>query len=75
MYTHFGHGFVENGQLKPRFRELMQRLGQKNGWFVPVATLLDHVLQSRTTGSVLSAAERSALEWRWLRQKLLHGVS
>ncbi len=75
MYTHFGHGFVEDRQLKPRFRELMRRLSQKNGWFVPASTLLDHIRQSRKADTVLSAAERSALEWRWLRQKLLHGVS
>jgi hypothetical protein len=75
MYTHFGHGFVEGGQLKPRFRELMHRLSRKNGWFVPATTLLDHVRQSRSADTVLNPAERSALEWRWLRQKLFHGVS
>ena len=75
MYTHFGHGFVEDGQLNPRFRDLMQRLAGKGGWFVPVTTLLDHLRQSRASDPVLNDADRSALEWRWLRQKLLHGVS
>ncbi|HEY3067330.1 MAG TPA: hypothetical protein VGL09_16165 [Methylomirabilota bacterium] len=36
MYTHFGMGFVQHGQLDPRFRSLMRRLGKKKGWFVPV---------------------------------------
>jgi hypothetical protein len=75
MYTHFGHGFVEDGQLNPRFCDLMQRLARKGGWFVPVTTLLDHLRQSRKTDPVLTAADRSALEWSWLRQKLFHGVS
>lgn len=39
LYTHFGHGFVENGQLNPEFAQLMMRLSRKNGWFVPSATI------------------------------------
>jgi len=69
MYTHFGLGFCEDGRLNPRFRRLMERLARKRGWFVPVATLLDHLLATR--GRVeISAAQRTALEWRWLRHKL-----
>src|SRR5581483_1475254 len=36
MYTHFGLGFFENGKVNGRFRQLMERLSKKNGWFVPV---------------------------------------
>jgi hypothetical protein len=54
--------------LNPRFRELMQRLAAMNGWFVPVSTLLDHIVASRGLATV-TAAQRRRLEWRWLRSK------
>ena len=74
MYTHFGKGFVQNGQLNPRFRELMTRLSRKGGWFVPVSELLAHIRAQRGE-HVLSDSERSRLEWTWLLQKLSGGTS
>jgi len=74
IYTHFGHGSVERGQLHPRFRELMTRLSRKNGWFVPVSTLLDHLGRQRDELAVTDA-QRQALERRWLWQKLFRGTS
>ena len=74
MYTHFGHGFVVDGRIEPRFGALMTRLSRMNGWFVPVGTLLDH-LRSQRGEHVLSAREQRALEWRWLLAKLRHGTS
>jgi hypothetical protein len=71
-YTHFGKGFVEAGNPSARFRELMDRLSRKNGWFVPVSTLLDHIREQRGDYTI-SSRERAALEWRWLRQKLKYG--
>jgi len=74
MYTHFAKGFFSNGQLQPRFRALMERLAQKNGWFVPVATLLDFLAQ-RQPGRQISGVERRALERRWLWYKLRAGTT
>jgi hypothetical protein len=71
MYTHFARGFVENGQINQRFRSLMERISRMNGWFVPVRTLLDYVLEVRGD-HVLTDRERSRLERRWLTHKLLH---
>jgi hypothetical protein len=74
MYTHFGHGFVENQKLHSRFSELMTRLSRKNGWFVPVSTLLDHLASQR--GPVqIGASERNRLQNRWLWQKVFRGTS
>ena len=70
MYTHFGKGFVEGNRLLPRFENLMKRLGSRNGWFVPVSTLLDY-LEQRRGEHVLSSQERARLEWRWLAEKLV----
>lgn len=71
VYTHFGLGFCEDGVLNRRFRELMTRLSRKDGWFVPVSTLLDYLLVRRGP-VVITDAQRSALEWRWLMHKVRH---
>jgi hypothetical protein len=74
MYTHFAQGFFTDGRINPRFRMLMTRLACKNGWFVPVATLLDY-LHERRTDSALPHPERLSMEYRWVREKLRNGES
>jgi hypothetical protein len=74
MYTHFGHGFVERGTFVRRFEQLMRRLSDKNGWFVPVSVLLDH-LQSQRGLTHLQSDQRRRLETRWLREKVFRGTS
>jgi hypothetical protein len=74
VYTHFGHGFVQNGVLDVRFRLLIDRLKRKNGWFVPVSTLLNYLVLQRTE-STITAQQRRDMEWRWLGRKLLRGTS
>jgi hypothetical protein len=75
MYTHFASGFWSDGELNPRFREVVRRLARKNGWFVPVTTLLDHLVAQHREPSVLTSAQRRALEVRWLRSKIRVGYS
>ena len=70
MYTHLASGFLENGRINKRFQVLMERISRMNGWFVPVHTLLDFILQARGNHSI-TQAERSHLERRWLWHKLL----
>ncbi len=67
MYTHFAEGFC-NGALHPRFEELMRRLAKKNGWFVPVSTLLDF-LRAETSDRTISREALADLERRWFFQK------
>lgn len=74
MYTHFASGFWRGGALDPRFRSLMERLAARNGWFVPVSTLLDYLVEQRGI-TVLAARQRRALERRWLRSKIRVGYS
>ena len=74
LYTHFGHGFVENGKLNPEFVRLMERMSRKNGWFVPVRTLLDHLAAQRGVFT-LSDRVRRSIEWRWLAEKVFRGTS
>ncbi len=75
MYTHFGHGYVDDrGVLSPRFVSLMRRLSAKGGWFVPVSTLLDY-LRAQQSVAEFGTPERRQLEKRWLWEKLFRGTS
>lgn len=74
VYTHFGHGFVRNGQLNPEFCRVMERLARKNGWFVPVSTLLGFLMKTRGA-TVLNESQRRRLEMHWLSEKLFRGTT
>jgi hypothetical protein len=74
MYTHFAMGFTERGKPAPQFERLMRRLAAKNGWFVPVATLLDYLLKIHGQHDI-TPLERRRLENRWLLEKLLVGTN
>jgi hypothetical protein len=74
MYTHFGHGYWDGRSLNERFRELMTRLSRRNGWFVPVSTLLDFLLE-RKSDAAITPANRSRLERRWLTHKARFGTA
>ena len=74
MYTHFAKDFCVDGKLNPRFQELMRRLSKKNGWFVPVSTLLDRLLSIRQWHDI-TPRERRRLERRWLCEKIFTGTT
>ncbi|HWH60036.1 MAG TPA: hypothetical protein VN682_20580 [Terriglobales bacterium] len=73
VYTHFACGFVSMGAVHPRVDFLLRRLARKDGWFTPVSTLLDF-LRKRPLVKVISITERSALERRWLSDRLVDVV-
>lgn len=72
MYTHFAVGFYKDGKINSKFKSLMDRLSKKNGWFVPVSTLLDHLLK-QNGGHVITDRERRLLERKWLLHKIRVG--
>ncbi len=72
MYTHFGLGFWD-GRIHPGFQEAMTSLARRNGWFVPVGSLLDWLLAQRGGNSVIQPAQRRDLERRWLWHKIRFG--
>jgi hypothetical protein len=74
VYTHFAKGFSAEGAVQPEFERLVRRLAGKNGWFVPVGTLLDH-LSGGAQAPVIPARELRRMEGRWLRGKLRKGSS
>jgi hypothetical protein len=73
MYTHFALDFARGRDIQPRFASLMKRLAAKNGWFVPVSTLLDHILKVRGHRDI-TEAERTWMERRWLWEKAFLGT-
>jgi hypothetical protein len=72
IYTHFAFGFCENGRLHPRFKALMERLGKQDGWFVPVTSLLDFLMESNSA-KVITDVERKRLERQWLWYRTWQG--
>lgn len=74
VYTHFAKGFSRHGQIEPRFRELMEGLAARQGWFVPVTELLDY-LQQRQGACELTSRQRATQEWKWLRYKMQVGTT
>jgi hypothetical protein len=72
MYTHFARGFEVDGRLEPGFERLMRRLAARNGWFVPVRTLLDRLLEVHGHHEITNS-ERRRLERKWLLEKITVG--
>jgi hypothetical protein len=73
MYTHFAVGFSEGGRINSRFQALMERLAQKNGFFVPVGELLDYLL-GQFGHREITNRQRRRMEQRWLLRKILVGT-
>jgi len=74
MYAFFAKGFREHGAINTRFKFLMERLARKNGWFVPVSDVLNHLLRVKGPHT-LTDTERRWLERRWLLGKLRTGTT
>jgi hypothetical protein len=71
VYAHLAQGFQEHGKVNNRFKYLLERISKLNGWFVPLVTLLDHILVVRGH-HVISGDERTKLERRWLTHKIIN---
>ena len=71
--THVAKGFVGNGEVHPTTRRLLEAMAARDGWFVPVSTLLDH-LRAYGYGQLLSWLERRVSEIRWARGAVRRGI-
>lgn len=48
VYTHFAYDFVDsNGNLNEEFKECIDYIASKNGWFVTASEILDYVLKNK----------------------------
>jgi hypothetical protein len=71
VYTHFASGFVgPDGRVAARFREAIEDLAGRAGWFVPVGTLLDHLRASHADDSDPGYWYELALNLRWLADRI-----
>ncbi|HKC93461.1 MAG TPA: hypothetical protein VKB81_05505 [Nitrospira sp.] len=62
--THLGKGFVMNGAVVPDTEHLLRRLASRPGWFIPVGSLLDWLIEQGVAGR-LPASEWRRMQWRW----------
>ena len=69
--THLGKGFVKDGVLHPQFEKIIQKLSSRPGWYVPVADLLDYLVQRQGKGQELGWWKTFRLETRFLLDKVL----
>ena len=70
LSTHLGKGYAREGRLDPEIDEILCDLAARDGWFAPVAQVLDFMRARRGTDRVLSAAECRRLELRFCRLKV-----
>ncbi len=75
LYSHLAFGFMENGRLKPRFIELIDRLASKSGWFVPASTLLDHLAAQPGWRPEVDRRALGRMQRHWLLDRLRHGTA
>ena len=68
-------GFFKDGNLNARFKLLIERLPRKNGWFVPVHTLLEFLRERNGGHTITPSGKRRALERRWLFHKFRVGTT
>jgi glycosyltransferase involved in cell wall biosynthesis len=64
VYTHFACGFVKDGVVNSRAERLLRALASRDGWFVPVSQILDHLRTQRQTEHIPNA-ELITMEGRW----------
>lgn len=79
VYTHFASGFVDgDGQVDSVFQERIKDLASRNGWFVPVGSVLDHLLAgSEADDKFVDAGYQRRITRRWVvervRKRLRYG--
>ena len=71
LSTHLGKGFSKDGVLDSRVARIIQRLGQRPGWYVPTSELLDYLVREQGRGQRLGAWKTLILETRYLLDKLV----
>jgi len=72
--THLGKGFVRNGKVDEHVKEMLTYISKQSGWFVPVSSLLDHLLQGQDR-SYLSAVDQYFLELEYIGAKIKEKIS
>jgi len=69
--THLGKGYFQDGALNPEFKETMEYLASKPGWFVPTSNLLDFVVKTLGGAKSLSYPQRVKMEYLHLFDRIM----
>lgn len=71
-YVHFAAGFVRDGRVNLEFRERLEYIASKRGWFAPVSQVLDYLRggQDHKERSILPG-RLCRLELRWLVSEVI----
>ena len=72
--THLGNGFCVDSEVRDDVRQLLVRLAERRGWFVPVGPMLDELRARRTEGP-LPPGEWRRMQWRWARDLILRRLA
>jgi hypothetical protein len=64
--THLGKGFVRGGQIDRLARKRLESLAARDGWFMPVGTVLDY-LRAHGVDNQFSTDEWDRMQWKWAR--------
>ncbi len=68
--THFGKGFIKNGEVNALTQHLLKKMSQRNGWFAPVSDVLDFMAKDKRD-DVIGGTQLLSLELKWL----IHALS
>jgi len=63
--THLGKGFCCKGKLHSETARLLKRLSLKKGWFVPVSTVLDYLIEKEGI-KYITKIKLFQLEYKWI---------
>lgn len=70
VYTHFAYDFVdENGILSEEFKECIDYIASKNGWFAPASEILDYVLENNSYKP--SKFYETCKDFRWFFERIV----
>jgi len=72
--THFGKGFIEEGKINSQTKYLLEKIREKNGWFVPVSVALDFLKDHNINNRILYN-EIFSLELKWFLHSLIRKKS
>ena len=75
VYTHLARDFYKDDSLNAKFKERMEYLASRAGWFVPASEILDFLHRQKKGEEVLSFREKIRLDIIWIYQKIMHGSS
>ncbi len=68
LSTHLGKGFARDGRVDRDVEDVLRYIASKPGWFVPVSTVLDHLLAT-VPGEGIGPLQRWRLEMTHIVEK------